>query len=149
MPGTLDVALDAAGDGVILPEFLLVADTLDELGVERKRPLRNEGGKEDDTGTNGELETVGAHQRREDWQEREFSPSDPLQTTPDIPMYLEVLVDDVSKDGAQYSVHGDIRGVQEGHYSTKSRDVDVFGSCRRLSMDPLRRRREMTYNSYQ
>ena len=57
-PGTLDVALDAACHGVFLPEFLLVADTFDGLGVEGEGSLGSEGSDEYDKGANAVLETI-------------------------------------------------------------------------------------------
>lgn len=58
----LDVALlEAVVDGAVLVELLLVADTLDGLGVEREGTLGDEGGEENDTGADAELNTGGTH----------------------------------------------------------------------------------------
>ena len=56
--GTLDIAFYAAvNGGVILPHFLLVAYTLDGLGVECEGPLGDEGRNEHDSGADTKLKT--------------------------------------------------------------------------------------------
>lgn len=62
-PGALDVdvALNTAFCG-ILPEFLLVSDTLDGLGIEGERPFWGECSNEDDGGANTKLKAVGIRQ---------------------------------------------------------------------------------------
>jgi len=47
--------------GAVLVVFLLVADTLDGLGVERDGTLGDEGSEENDTGADGELDTIETH----------------------------------------------------------------------------------------
>jgi hypothetical protein len=64
MRATLDIILpDAVADGAVLLDFLLIADTLDGLGVEREGALGDEGGKENDGGADAELYTTKTHQR--------------------------------------------------------------------------------------
>lgn len=55
-PAILDVALlDAPVNGAVIVKFLLIADALDGLGVERESTLGDEGGEENDTGADAEL----------------------------------------------------------------------------------------------
>lgn len=113
-PEALDVALDATCHGVFLPEFLLVADTLDGLGVEGEGSLGSEGSDEYDNGANAELETVENHEHITLVQNRQNqgnSPPDARQTTSDVPVSRKVLVYDRSEDRTQDSIHSDVRRV--------------------------------------
>jgi len=57
-PATLDVLPEAVVGRAVLIVFLLDADTLDGLGVERNGALGDDGSKENDTGTDAELDTM-------------------------------------------------------------------------------------------
>lgn len=61
-PATLHVVLPNAIDGGrVLFDFLLVADTFDDFGVEGERTLWEKGGNENDCGADAELNTVETH----------------------------------------------------------------------------------------
>ena len=61
-PATLNVTLlDAVVGGAVLVVFLLVADTLDGLGVECEGTFGDEGSEENDRGADAELDTMETH----------------------------------------------------------------------------------------
>lgn len=117
--------------GTVLIVLLLVADTLDGLGVDRPRTLGDEGSEENDTGADAELDTIETYEYISRTKIQKDSPADPPQTALNVTVGGEVMVNNLSKDGTQYSVHDDVRRVQEGHHCTKGRDVGVLGGCRR------------------
>ena len=132
MPATLDIILpNAVADGAILLDFLLIADTLDGLGIEREGTLGDKCSEENDGGADAELDTTKTHQHvasAENGQGQNDSPSDPLQTSLNITVSIEVIVNDSSEDGTQNGVHDDVRGIQEGHHRPEGGDVNVLGS---------------------
>jgi hypothetical protein len=65
------------------------------------------------------------------------SPSDRAQTLRDVPMCLEVPVNDAPENRTQYGIHGNVRRVQEGHDRTECRDAGVLSGCGELLMDVI------------
>ena len=135
--------------GTVLIVFLLVADTLDSLGVDRKGTLGDEGSEENDSGADGELDTIENQLAHCSNKTQKDSPADPPQTALNVIVGGKVMVNNLSKDGTQHSVHDDVRGVQEGHHGAEGGDVGVLGGCGRWLIGGFYRQRDLTYHSHQ